>query len=140
MTKLIFWFTVTSVLILIDQLTKLAAAQLSWPIFLNDQFAFSLPLPSVAMYTIYILVTIGIAVYLKRTWSRLNKVQHYAWSFVLAGGLSNIGERLVLGHVRDFIPIANGMLNAADFFILFGLLLLLTSSRYREKQTLENAS
>lgn len=140
MFKRKFWVIITLGLILVDQLTKAIAVQLSWPIFLNEQFAFSLPVPTIAMYSIYVLVIVGIAVYLTRTWIRLNKMQHYAWSFVLAGGLSNIVERIVFGHVRDFIPIANGMLNVADFFILIGLFILLASSRYEENQSAEKVS
>lgn len=132
-----FWAFLVVILILIDQLTKFLATQFGWSIFFNDQFAFSLPLPPILMYFIYFVVIIGITFYLKNTWSALNRMQHYAWSFVLAGGLSNVIERVVLGHVRDFIPIANGMLNVADFFILLGLVLLLTSGRFNQEQTLE---
>jgi signal peptidase II len=113
---------------------------LGWPIFLNSQFAFSLPLHVAVMYLIYALIIFGIGVYLNRTWNRLSKMQHYAWSFVVAGGLSNIVERLVLGHVRDFIPIANGTLNVADFFILIGLFMLLASSRHELRQSSEKVS
>jgi lipoprotein signal peptidase len=141
MLKAKIWILIIFGLIVIDQFTKFIAAQSGWPIFYNDEFAFSLPLPFVLMYLIYALVIIGIAVYLYRTWNRLNKIQHYAWCFVLAGGLSNIGERLVLGAVTDFIPIANGMLNMADFFIIIGLLLLLTSRRYKiEERASEKVS
>ncbi len=128
-----FWFIATTILILIDQLTKFLAKSFDWPIFFNDQFAFSLPLPSVAMFLIYFAVLSGMSIYMFRTWHRFNRMQKYAWSFVYAGGLSNIGERIFTGHVVDFIPIANGMLNVADFFILIGLLLLLASSRYQSE-------
>lgn len=134
------WIFLTIDLIIIDQVTKFLATKWGWSIFLNDQFAFSLPLPQVVMYTIYVVVIVGIGFYLNNTWARLNRIQHLAWTFVLAGGLSNIFERIVLGHVRDFIPIANGMLNVADFFILIGLLLLLASGRYQENHPTEKVS
>lgn len=123
------WFAFTIILIAIDQLTKLIAIQLGWSIFLNDKFAFSLPIPVFAMYGIYVLVLIGMTYYVLRTWIRFNIIQKYAWAFVYAGGISNIVERIITGHVKDFIPIANGILNVADFFILTGLLLLLVSTR-----------
>lgn len=140
MFKQRFWIVLTIIFILIDQLTKFLAQSLGWSIFLNNQFAFSLPLPTLLMYVIYFAVIIGIGIYLNKTWMRLNRVQHYAWTLVLAGGLSNVSERIILGHVRDFIPIANGMLNVADFFILIGLLLLLASSRYQENHPNEKVS
>jgi lipoprotein signal peptidase len=123
------WFGLVAILILIDQLTKLAASSLGWSIFLNDKFAFSLPIPVVMMYGIYAVVLFGMSWFVYNTWSRFTPIQKYAWAFVYSGGLSNIGERLALGFVRDFIPIASGTLNGADFFIFFGLLLLLAGNR-----------
>lgn len=132
------WFAIVSAaLIIIDQLSKLMATQLGWPIFLNDQFAFSLPLPQAVMYGIYFVVLIGMSYYVWQTWERFSRMQKYAWAFVYAGGLSNIGERIATGHVKDFIPIANGMLNVADFFILIGLVLLLVSGRIELKKNLQ---
>lgn len=130
-----YWFVLTAILITIDQLTKLIATQLGWPIFLNDQFAFSLPVPVALMFAIYILVLSGMSIYAYRTWARFNKMQKVAWAFVYAGGLSNIGERIIFGEVIDFIPIANGMLNVADLFILLGLVLLLASNRYEDSSS-----
>lgn len=135
-----FWIVLIIIFILIDQLTKFLAQSFGWLIFLNDQFAFSLPLATWLMYTINVAVIIGIGLYLHKTWQRQNRIQHYAWTLVLAGGLSNLLERLVLGHVRDFIPIANGMLNVADFFIILGLILLLVSSRYQENHSYKKVS
>lgn len=129
-----FWFALTFALIIIDQLSKFEATHLGWSIFLNNQFAFSLPLPPVLMYLIYVLVLVGISVYVYNTWQRFNQTQKYAWVFVYAGGLSNIFERIVTGHVKDFIPIANGILNLADFFVIFGLVLLLISNRFTGNQ------
>ena len=135
-----FWIVLTIILIAIDQLTKLIATQLGWSIFFNDKFAFSLPIPPFAMYIIYTLVLIGMTYYVFQTWKRFNTMQKYAWAFVYAGGISNIVERIVTGHVKDFIPIANGILNVADFFILTGLLLLLVSTRAERKHPQEHES
>ncbi len=134
------WFAVVLFFILIDQFTKWLAVHWNWSIFLNHQFAFSLPVPGVVMAIIYILVLVGIAIYIIWTWHRFSRMQKLAWAFVCAGGLSNIGERIVLSHVRDFIPIANGMLNVADLFIIFGLILLLVSQRYSDHSTTTDRS
>lgn len=134
------WYGTIILLILIDQLSKWAVSHLGWSIFLNDKFAFSLPVPIALMFVIYLLVLIGVSIYVFQTWYRFSKMQKLAWCFVYAGGLSNIGERIVLSHVRDFIPIANGILNIADLYILFGLILLLVSQRYsRQENTVENS-
>ena len=138
------WLVSAIVLIFIDQLSKWLASYLSWPIFLNDNFAFSLPVPTGMMYLIYICILVGISIYIFNTSLRFSRMQKIAWTLVYAGGLSNIAERIVLGSVRDFIPIANGMLNVADFFILTGLMLLLISQRYGHRnfnsETLEKHS
>lgn len=135
-SKVNVWAALVVFLILIDQLTKLFAVQSGWSVFLNDQFAFSLPVPSAVMFAIYAVVLVGMSVYVYRTWQRFSDLQKYAWAFVYAGGLSNIAERLVLGHVRDFIPITSGTLNVADFFILAGLVLLLISNRHTRQSPL----
>ena len=127
--KFKFWFATVILFIGIDQLLKWVATHSGWSIFLNDQFAFSLPVPAPLMYVIYFVVLVGMSIYVHRTWLRFSEVQKLAWAFVYAGGLSNIAERIFLGHVRDFIPIANGFLNIADFYIFLGLLLLLVSNR-----------
>lgn len=132
------WFGLTIFLVLIDQITKWLASYWRWPIFFNDQFAFSLPVPGVLMAIIYLLVVIGISIYLFRTWYRFTNIQKLAWTFVCAGGLSNIAERIVLSYVRDFIPIANGMLNGADLLIIVGLILLLVSQRYSTQPEPDN--
>lgn len=136
--KFKFWFATVILFIGIDQLLKWVVTHSGWSIFLNDQFAFSLPVPVPLMYAIYFVVLAGMSIYVHRTWIRFSTVQKFAWAFVYAGGLSNIGERVVLGHVRDFIPIANGFLNIADFYIFLGLLLLLVSNRsVRSVQSVE---
>ena len=130
MKRFSFWTSQTILFIGIDQLTKWIASHFGWSIFLNDKFAFSLPVPIFLIYIIYVAVLIGMSSYVFKTWHRFESIQKLAWAFVYAGGVSNIVERIVLGHVRDFIPVSSGMLNVADFFIIIGLILLLVSNRY----------
>jgi lipoprotein signal peptidase len=51
---------------------------------------------------------------------------------IFAGAASNIGERILLGYVRDFIYISlykwTGVYNAADGYIILGIVLLLIKS------------
>ena len=112
-------------LILLDQFSKLFIEQ---P-FYNFQFAFSLPVPQPLIYIIYILVLGGIAYYLSRHYRQLSLFSTIAWTFILSGALSNVGERIVLGSVRDFIYINfyhwTGIYNLADFYIIIGIVLLL---------------
>lgn len=127
-----FYFLILGSLILIDQLSKLAVSKLGWSIFLNDQFAFSLPVPTVLMFAIYFLVLSGSFFYIYKFWKNFSDQQKLAWTLVVAGGLSNVVERIFLGSVRDFIPLAGGMLNFADLYILIGLVSLLVSTRSQD--------
>lgn len=130
----IFWIGVGVLLILIDQVLKyLAAHYFGWPIFLNDQFAFSLPVPKFAMYSLYAVIELAIIYYVIDTFSRQNTRERIAWTLVLAGSISNIAERLVYGAVRDYIPLLGGILNAADFYILVGVAILLFGNFYFRK-------
>lgn len=127
------WTAGFFLLVAIDQFTK----RLPELAFLNDRFAFSLPLPVWVMYAIYAAVLGGSVWYV---WGRRNVLdgwQKLAWLLVWAGALSNIGERLVLGYVRDWIYILNGVFNLADGYILLGIAILLffnPQSRAERKQ------
>ena len=121
-------------MILIDQLLKyLAVHYFGWPIFLNDQFAFSLPVPKPVMYSLYAVIELAIIYYVIDTFSLQNNRERIAWTLVLAGSISNIAERIVYGSVRDFIPLLGGILNMADLFILAGVAILLFGNFYFRK-------
>jgi lipoprotein signal peptidase len=124
-----FWFALAALLIAVDQSTKFIASRKPEYVFLNDNFAFSIPLPALLMYAIYIVVLAAIAKYLHSSWNGISNSDKISWTFILAGGLSNISERIILGHVRDFIPVLSGILNVADLYIIFGLVLLLITGR-----------
>ena len=125
------WTAVFFLLIFIDQLFKALAKNN----FLNDNFAFSLPLPVWLMYLVYAGVLFVSAAYLFKTHRQLNCWQFIGWLLIWAGAFSNIGERIALGHVRDFIYITffglTGIYNLADGYILLGIIILL----FKEKQT-----
>lgn len=115
-------------LVALDQLSKFIAAKYA-AIFRNYEFAFSLSLPDVLMYAYYFII-LGVIVWY--VWSRHRKftpTDSVAWTLILAGAVSNIGERLLLGYVRDFIYIFTGIFNVADFYILLGIILLLVRPR-----------
>lgn len=111
-------------LIAVDQLTKNWAAN----IFQNHNFAFSLPMPLYVMYGIYFIGIAAIAVYLFKHQQNLSKIDFFSWMMILAGAMSNVGERVVLGYVRDWIYIKNGIFNIADGYIILGVVILLINS------------
>ena len=112
-------------LIAIDQAAKfLIVEHHQHLVFKNNNFAFSLAVPSVAMYFIYVVLLGSLTVWfvLKKNKQTVAKL---GFVFILAGALSNIVERIFKGYVIDFIHIHTGVLNLADFFIIAGILMLL---------------
>lgn len=94
--------------------------------FRNYYFAFSLPLPFWVMYGIYALILVGMFLYLYQFWNSFPWYQKQAWVLIVAGAVSNIGERIIFGYVQDFIYIYGGaIINLADVYIIMGLLSLL---------------
>jgi lipoprotein signal peptidase len=115
--------------ILADQVSKIFATS----IFRNYVFAFSLPLPEYLIYLVYAIVLVAIGFYVVKNRSQLSTVSNIAWTLVLSGAVSNIFERIFLGYVRDFIYISfyhfTGIYNLADFFIIAGIILLLSPEK-----------
>ena len=126
-----FWFYVVSVLVLIDFASKWFAEFSEWSLFLNDQFAFSLPMPIWLIYILYAITFLAIGKYLYVTWNELLVRARVGFIFIVSGGIANMSERIWFGYVRDFIYIGNGVFNIADFYIFFGLLLILATVRKR---------
>ncbi len=137
----VFWFLLGLILVAIDQIAKFlsfhlksdqVAGRFIWrQNFFNYRFAFSLPVPGMAMAVIYALVLGGFGWYAVTRWRLFGRLQSLAAVLILAGGLSNVAERAALGGVRDFLAIRlsawTGYYNLADFYILAGIVLLLAT-------------
>lgn len=94
-------------------------------LYRNYNFAFSLELPVVIMFAIYFLLVTGLVLYFIRRQDKTTSLK-LAVALILAGALSNIFDRLILGYARDFIAVFWGnIFNLADIFIVLGVLLLL---------------
>lgn len=117
------YFVFGTGLIIIDQLVKIWATS-NAQIFRNYQFAFSTPLPGVVMYLLYAAIMLLIIAYVIARHSIFTAWEKLAWTLVLAGSISNIGERILNGYVKDFIYLFTGVFNLADFYILLGIILL----------------
>jgi lipoprotein signal peptidase len=107
-------------LIVLDQITKQRADR----IFENHNFAFSLPMPAVLMYGIYFVAICTILIYFYRAYQKLVIFEQLAWMLILAGAMSNVGERTIFGFVRDWVYIYTGVFNLADGYIILGSLIL----------------
>jgi lipoprotein signal peptidase len=117
----VFYFLI---LIVTDQTVKYLAHN----IFRNSNFAFSLPLPAWLMFAVYFIVILAMLIYVIQNYRHFGTGQALAWLLIFAGALSNVGERIYFGYVRDFIYIYFyrwvGVYNLADGYIILGILIL----------------
>ncbi len=104
-------------LVLLDQ-----ASKLFFPYQINPGVAFSLGsgLPPVLVTSI-LIVLVGVIFWLTRSWLN-DGLSRLARSFLLAGALSNLIDRLFLGGVRDVwkLPFLGVQNNLADWLIVIG--------------------
>lgn len=129
-TRISFVLFFTMLGIVLDQLLKtwifLQKVLPSWLLkFHNNQFAFSLPVPVWLIYILYLIVFAIAIYYFIKKFNCAKWIELAAWALLFAGGLSNVGERIVLGYVRDYLLVFNGIFNLADIFIIAGILILL---------------
>lgn len=114
-----------AILVAADQFAKTRAHR----VFQNHGFAFSLPLPNYFSFVIYAIVLAGMVYYCARNYHEFTTLQAGAWLLVFAGAAANVGERIALGYVRDFIYITayrwTGIYNLADFYIITGIIIIL---------------
>lgn len=99
--------------------------------FKNYAFAFSWPLPAGLIYFIYAVVMLSLILYVGKNYKSFSWCVALAWMLIFAGAISNIGERIILGYVRDFIYIWHGIFNLADGYIIVGIILLIIKSENR---------
>lgn len=105
------WF---SCLVLIDQLAKYFTVA-PW---LNTRL--NIFLITLGVGTLFLLVYLG----WRRSSSRL-LTTHYQLLTILAGGASNLLDRLFFGGVRDIFAVGALYFNLADVYVVVGLVLLL---------------
>jgi len=120
-TQVLWGLVVFLILVAVDQLAKILCGN----VYHNFFFAFSLKVPAPLMYVVYFIGIASIAAYLFKHHQNLSKTDFLAWTMILAGAVSNVGERIVLGYVRDWIHIKSGVFNLADGYIILGILILL---------------
>lgn len=108
-------------LVALDQWSKLTAPN----VYNNFDFAFSIRIGFYVMYSIYYTGIVWIIIYLTKHFYQITFKDRLGWLLILAGAVSNVGERIVLGYVRDWIYIASGVFNLADGYIMVGIAILL---------------
>ena len=118
----VFWFLL---LVILEQTIK---SYIKNP-FKNYNFAFGLPFPFWLSAMLAGTGLLAACFYFFRNYSKVNTLHQIAWVLILAGGVSNFFERVVLGFVRDYIYIFSGVLNLADMYIILGIIILFFPER-----------
>lgn len=143
-SPLVVWVVLVFALFFLAQIVRVfmqsGSTFMGWPNvlftthFYNDRFAFSIPLPSILMYSVYILVLCGVFGYLYKKFYLISVLERFGWMIIVAGAFSNLFERITWGAVLDYVGIFTGVFNLADAYILLGILiLLLHNSKYSLK-------
>lgn len=110
---------------------------LGWSPFLNPGIAFSLPIPAfvTALITTPILLIVVWALvrllknkkpfpdFLPLPAPGDRSVNFIFLTLIAAGAGSNLIDRLIFGHVIDYLRFATGIINLADVYIALGFLL-----------------
>lgn len=130
------------ILIIIDQLTKVALLTfvssgyqeiipgiLTLELSQNAGTAFGFAQNSnMSMIISNCIVIIVVAHFYRFQNKRLDKKMKIALPFILAGGMSNVMDRVVRGHVIDFVHIGNlPIFNIADIYVIIGWILFALS-------------
>ena len=85
------------------------------------------------------VLLVALFVYVLRSLS-INKWQIIGLAFIVGGGLSNIVDRILYGHVVDFLHmkafgLQTGIFNVADMAIMLGMFIMLPFAFEREKKS-----
>lgn len=119
--------------VLLAQLVRIFVLRSDFKIFYNEKFAFSLDVPITLIYFLYFVVFGLIFYYLVTSWDKLNMISKFGFGLIVAGGISNLIERIYFGYVTDYFFLFNGVLNLADVYIFLGAILGIIPKTNSEK-------
>lgn len=131
----ILLISIVLIIVLVDQITKIwvqsseeinvISGVLTFKINENNKAAYGIGSNSKAMYFATNLVILGVIFKFISTQNEfVDRKLKVFLSFILAGGISNVIDKLIRGYITEFIdfrPIVNlPVINIADLFILIG--------------------
>ena len=116
-------------LLALDQISKrllLSFSPLKLALVQNTGIAFGLMQHNTLLIIgLNILLLVLLVVYRNKLFGS-SPLQKWSFAFILAGGVGNLLDRLLLGFVVDFIHVWNiPVFNLADIYINIGILLLI---------------
>jgi signal peptidase II len=87
-----------------------------------------------------VIAIIGIAIYMVKNFKKLVLIEKFGYSFILAGAIGNIIDRLSYGFVVDMIDfrgIWSYVFNFADVWINIGALLIIVDQIIQSKKKIK---
>ncbi|MCI8760624.1 MAG: signal peptidase II [Clostridia bacterium] len=130
--EMILWISIVVSIILIDQIGKIWIQHtgeisiipqvLSFKVSQNTDAAYGIGSNSTFMYVATNLVILSVIFKFITTQNQfVDKKLKIFLSFILAGGIANVIDRVLNGYVTEFINIVGlPVLNLADIFVLIG--------------------
>ncbi len=123
-------------LLILDQVSKYIFAHLR-PEILSQNTGIAFGLFNESTYLIILfncLLLLALFFFRKQIFGN-SSWQKLAFVFIMAGGLGNLLDRVLLGYVRDFLNLLTiPTFNLADVFINIGIALLLFSLFFPKKE------
>lgn len=116
----------------IDQLLKIIANNyqpysrylveniIGWEYFRNSGIAFGIPMANVLIIITTLIILFCLIRFVKIKTFRAQ----LGMTFLLAGALSNLLDRVIFAYVIDYLRFITSMFNLADIYILAGIILL----------------
>lgn len=140
--KFDFWIIITIIAILIDQVVKAIISRelidciisiipnvLNLTYVQNTGAAFGIGNNSTSMFIIVNVIVIGLIVYfIFSKKEEISKTILISLHLIIAGGISNLIDRIIRGYVIDYIDISQlikyPVFNLADIFIVIGCIII----------------
>lgn len=105
----------------------------------NDGIGFGIPVPSLPTFIILIVVIVGIAYWMFLGWQSQHRNIIWGTTLIFVGALSNLIDRIIYGHVVDYLNLFNwSIFNIADLMIFCGVGMILFSWWRKEKALQKN--
>lgn len=146
---MLFYLTITTVLVLIDQASKYLTVQnielgevvevipniISLTYIRNTGAAFSILEGQMWFFYIVTILVVGFLLYYMYTEAKTNKTLGVLLAVILAGALGNFIDRLIFQYVIDMIKlefIDFAIFNVADSYLTVGVILLFIATLRQE--------
>lgn len=152
---MIFNLILTTFLVIIDQITKYLTVQnielgevvefipniVSLTYIRNTGAAFSILEGQMWFFYIVTTIVIAVLIYYMYTEARKDRLLGGLLALILAGGIGNFIDRLVLQYVVDMIKLEFmefAIFNVADSYLTVGVILLFIYTIYQERKGARN--